>query len=74
MAGGSRTHAKCPTVGSAGSGWYRLAPLDCSLYVPLVIDPAFALHGLWPNYAIGGRGVFWLLNGVAQLAEGNRQS
>ena len=38
------------------------------------MDPAFALHGLWPNYPIGGWGVFWLLIGVAQLAEGNGHS
>lgn len=55
--------------GGRWTGWHRITPLACGLYVPLVLLPAFALPDLWPHYAIGAWGVCWLLLGVAQLAE-----
>ncbi len=56
---------------SAGrwSGWRRLTPLACGLYIPLVLFPSFALPGFAMNYAIGVWGVCWLLLGMALRAE-----
>ena len=50
------------------SGWERVTPLACGLFIPLVLLPAFALPGYASNYAIGVWGVCWLVLGLAMRA------
>jgi hypothetical protein len=49
------------------SGWHRLTPLACGVYILVVLLPSFALPGLAMHYAIGLWGVCWLLLGLALL-------
>lgn len=51
------------------TGWHRLTPLLCGLFIPAVLLPAFALPGYASHYAIGAWGVCWLLLGLAMRAE-----
>lgn len=44
-------------------------PLTCSLFIPLVLFPSFALPGYAMNYAIGLWGVCRLLLGLALRPE-----
>jgi hypothetical protein len=49
------------------TGWHRLTPLACGVYILVVLLPSFALPGLAMHYAIGLWGVCWSLLGLALL-------
>ncbi len=56
------------------TGWQRLTPLACGLFLALIVLPSFALPGYAANYAIGAWGGCWLLLGLAMRAPDSPQT